>query len=96
MSRIDEALRQSIKTGQPIEDRFDHLTEEIYPDTVESSMLDRFVIEGIVTPPAVPRPAPVFTTSEPPEPVPPQLTIPAGLETKVVAGQNVSGLTLEE
>src|SRR5215470_16059642 len=96
MSRIDEALRQSIKTEQPIEDRFDHLTEELYPDIVESSMLDRFVIEGIATSSSAPRPAPVFTTSEPSEPVPPQLTIPAGLETKLVAGENVSALTVEQ
>jgi capsular exopolysaccharide synthesis family protein len=96
MSRIDEALRQSIRTEQPIEDRFDHLTEELRPDAVESSMLDRFVIEGIAMPPSVPQPAPVFKTGEPPEPVSPPLKIPAGLETKLVAGQNVSALTVEQ
>jgi capsular exopolysaccharide synthesis family protein len=96
MSRIDEALRQAGRTEQSIDDPRDHLGDTARAEAAGLSMLDRFVIEGVTRPASMPQPVPALSTAAPAEPPPQGLTIPTALEAKLVAGRDISPLTIEQ
>src|SRR5215475_4119788 len=99
MSRIDEALRRATGAKVLRDDRSLALETDVRTDTIDPSILDRYVVEASANPREsvsvlhqVAPAAVVSAASVPAE----RLSIPSSLEGKLVVGRDISPLTVEQ